>query len=161
MEFHPFHHAALSLAGTVPLPSPHPASGPVSLVITADGPDLEVFVKILQVVGDKRVITRFVRPEDVRAVRARPDDAPHSGPESWPVLGIRKIKGTLDKHAKALTEKARKGSFEEVVWYAAAIIYVAESAPVLHRNEIAVTAAVSAEEVWFIQPIHCCNIGGH
>ena len=56
--------------------------------------------------------------------------------------------------------KAKKGSFEEVVWYAAAIVYVAESAPVLHRNEIAVTAAVSAEEVWFIQPIHCCNVGG-
>ncbi len=162
MELQPFHHAALAIAGTVPLPSPHPAIGTVSLVITADGADLEVFAKIVQVVGDKRIITRFVRPEDIRAVRARPDDAPHSGPESWPVLGIKKIKGAIAKHAKALTEKAQKGVFGEVEWYAAAIVYVAESAPVLHRNEIAVTAAVSAEEVWFVGPGPCCcNVGGH
>ena len=161
MEFHPCHHAALTLAGTVPLPSPYPASGPVSVMIARDGEDFEIFVKILQVIGEKRIITRFVRPEDIRAVRARADGEAQGGPESWPVLGIKKIRGTLEKHATALIDKAQRGAFEEAEWYAAAIVYVAESAPVLHRNEVAVTAAVSAEEVFFFPAIGCCNVGGN
>jgi hypothetical protein len=161
MEFHPCHHAALTLAGTVPLPSPYPASGLVSVTIARDGEDLEIFVKILQVVGDKRIITRFVRPEDIRAVRARPDGAAARDPDSWPVLGIKKIKGDLDKRSKELIEKAKKGILEEAAWYSAAIVYVAESAPVLHRNEVGVTAAVSAEEVWFVAPFGCCDPGGN
>ena len=84
IEFHPCHHTALQLAGTVPLPSPYPASGPVSVVVARDDRDLEVFVKILQVVGDKRIITRFIRPNDIRAVRGNPDGQSRGGPESWP-----------------------------------------------------------------------------
>jgi hypothetical protein len=160
MEFHACHHAALRLAGTVPLPSPHPASGPVSVVMTPDDPEFETFIKILQVVGDKRIITRFVRPEDIRAIRARPKEGAPGGPESWPLHGIKQLQGEIEDRKKKLVEKAKKGVFEEAAWYSAAIVYVVESAPVLHRNEIGVTAAVSAEEVWFAAPMHCCNPGG-
>ena len=160
MEFHACHHAALRLAGTVPLPSPQPASGPVSVVVAKDEDAFEVFVKILQVVGDKRIITRFVRREDIRAIRARPDGGAAGGPDTWPIHGIKKIQGQFDERAKALIEKAKLGIFEEAAWYSAAIVYVVESAPVLHRNEIGVTAAVSAEEVWFFGPQICCNPGG-
>lgn len=160
MEFHPGHHTALRLAGTVPLPSPFPASGPVSVMVAPDGEHFEIYVKILHVVGDKRIITRFVRPEDIRAIRARPETGAHGGPETWPIHGIKQVGNELEQRAKELIEKAKKGIFEEAVWYAAAIVYVVESAPVLHRNEIGVTAAVSAEEVWFVAPQVCCNPGG-
>ncbi len=156
MDLHPCHHATLRLAGTVPLPSPFPAAGAVSVVVSKDGEDLEVLVKILQVVGEKRIITRFVRPEDIRAIRARPESGPQGDPHDWPVLGVKKIQGELDSRAGSLLKKAKVGIIEEAVWYAAAIVYVAESAPVLHRNEIGVTAAASAEEVWFLTPLGCC-----
>lgn len=160
MEFHACQHAALRLAGTVPLPSPYPASGPVSVVVTQDGDGFEIYVKILQAVGDRRIITRFVRPEDIRAIRARPETGANGSPEAWPIHGIKPIRGELDRREKELIDKARKGTFEEAAWYADAIVYVVESAPVLHRNEIGVTAAVSAEEVWFVAPQICCNPGG-
>jgi hypothetical protein len=158
MEFQLSHHTALMLAGTVPLPSPYPACGPVSLAITRDGEDYEVFVKILQVVSDRRIITRFVRPEDVRAIRGHSNGRDGGGPESWPLHGLKRIKGELDKRAKELLERARKtGVLDEAPWYAAAIVYVGESAPVLHRDEIGVTAAVSCEEVVFAET--CCWTG--
>jgi hypothetical protein len=150
MEFHPSQQTALALAGTVPLPSPYPASGPVSLVLFGDGGDEEVLVKILQVISDLRTITRFVRPEDVRAIRGHPDGAIDDGPESWPVLGIKRVRAALEERARVLRERAGKARGpEEVPWYDAAIVYVLESAPVLHRDEVGVTAAVSSEDVGF------------
>jgi hypothetical protein len=169
MEFHPSHHTALTLAGTVALPSPYPACGAVSVVIARDGEDYVIFIKIVQVVGDKRIITRFVRSEDIRAIRGNPDGTIGDGPDSWPVLGIKKIKGELDKRTTDLTEKAKStGVLDEAPWYEAAIVHVAEAAPVLHRDEVGVTAAVSCEEVAFSARgscgwSGCCNIspGAH
>jgi hypothetical protein len=159
MEFHTCHHDALTLAGTVALPSPYPACGAVSVVISRHGEDFEVFVKILQVVSERRIITRFVRPEDVRAIRGHPAAASGGGPETWPVLGIKKLQAELDKLAKELIAKAKTGIFEESVWYTSAIVYVPEAAPVLHRNEVGVTAAVSVEEVAFAEVFSgCCHI---
>jgi hypothetical protein len=150
MEFHPCHQTAFAIAGTVPLPSPYPASGAVSVVIARDGEEFEVFVKILQVVSDRRIITRLVRPEDIRAIRGYPEGTDGGGPESWPVLGIKKIAGELESRARELRARAAKtGILDEAPWYHAAIVYVAEAAPVLHRNEVGVTAAVSSEEVGF------------
>src|SRR5579875_2956433 len=160
IEFHPCHHTALRLAGTVPLPSPYPACGSVSVVVARDDGELEVFVKILQIVGDKRIITRFIRPDDIRAVRSNPHGEAGGGPESWPVRGIKRIKGELDKLARELLEKAEKtGILGEAAWFPAAIVYVPESAPVIHRNEVGVTAAVSAEEVGFSDGWSgCCHV---
>jgi hypothetical protein len=172
MEFHSSHHAALTLAGTVPLPSPYPACGPVSVVIALDDKEFEFFVKIVQVVSDKRIITRFVRPEDVRAIRGHPEGKGGGSPESWPVLGVKKIKAALEKRTRELVAKAEKtGVLDEASWYDSAIVYVAESAPVLHRDEVGVTAAVSCEDVGFSAvgsvcchtafpqtASHCCHV---
>jgi hypothetical protein len=159
MEFHTCHHDALTLAGTVALPSPYPACGEVSVVVSRHGEDFEVFVKILQVVSERRIITRFVRPEDIRAIRGYPASAGGGGPETWPVLGIKKLQGELDKKSKELIAKAKTGIFDESSWFSAAVVYVPESAPVLHRNEVGVTAAVSAEEVAFADAWSgCCHI---
>ena len=158
MEFHPSHLTALTLAGTVPLPSPYPACGSVSVVIVPHGEDFEVFVKIVQVVSDRRIITRFVRPEDVRAIRAHPEGTNGYGPESWPVRGSKTIQGELDRRSEDLLAGARTGVFTESLWYHSAIVYVPESAPVLHRNDVGVTAAVSAEEVGFSDGFSgCCH----
>jgi hypothetical protein len=161
MEFQPSHVTALTLAGTVALPSPYPATGIVSVVIARDGEDFEVFIKILQVISERRVITRLVRPEDVRAIRGDPDGTIGGGPESWPLRSIRKLKAELDRRAKDLLAKANTGLPAESPWYPSAIVYVPESAPVLHRNEVGVTAAVSAEEVAFANGdgwSGCCHI---
>jgi hypothetical protein len=160
MEFQSHHHVAHHLAGTVALPSPVPATASVSVVAVRDGEEIEIFVKVVHIVNDKRIITRFVRPDDIRAIRTRPKDFDQNEPETWPVLGIKKFKGELEKHTKAVIAKAKTGVFEEVSWYASAIVYVPESAAVLHRSEVGVTAAVSAEDVFHGTPMICCNIGG-
>ena len=159
MEFHTCQYDALTLAGTVALPSPYPASGSVSVVIFSHDGEFEVLVKILQVVSDRRIITRFVRPEDIRAIRGAPAAATGGGPETWPLVGIKQLRGELDRRAKELIAKARTGHADESPWYPSAIVYVPEAAPVLHRNEVGVTAAVSAEEVAFADAWSgCCHI---
>jgi hypothetical protein len=164
MEFLPSHHSALLRAGTVALPAPFPATGSVSIVLTRDDEELEVVVKILQVVSARRIITRFVRPEDIRAIQSRPAGAPTSGPESWPIRSFKKVRAEFEAREKTLrTDHQTKSILGEVLWYEAAIVHVAESAPVLHRDEIGVTAAVSAEEVAFSDeiPQSCCCCHGH
>jgi hypothetical protein len=156
MEFQAYHHVAHRLAGTVPLPSPFPATGSVSVVIVPDGEEFEIFVKVLHIVSDRRTITRFLRPEDIRAIRARPSTPAPGDPESWPVLGFKKIKGELDERTKALLASAKAGVSAEASWYPSAIVYVPESAPVLHRSEAGLTAAVSAEDVWAEGRVICC-----
>jgi hypothetical protein len=159
MELYPCQLTALALAGTVALPSPYPAYGSVSLVVVGDGDDREVLVKIVQVVSPRRIITRFIRPEDIRAIRGNPDGTVGAGPESWPICDIKKLRADLDSRIKALLARVGTGPHAESLWYPAAIVYVPESAPVLHRNEIGVAAAISAEEVGFGGAFSgCCHI---
>ena len=61
---------AIALAGTVPLPAPFPASGPVSVILIREDDGWETYVKIVQVVSLQRIVTRFVRRADIRAIRA-------------------------------------------------------------------------------------------
>jgi hypothetical protein len=149
MELHQSQLTALALAGTVALPSPFPAYGPISLVAVDDDGELEVMVKIVQVVSPRRIITRFIRPEDIRAIRGNPDGTIGAGPESWPILDIKKLQADLDGRIEQLLARTGEGGDAEGLWFPAAIVYVPEAAPVLHRNEVGVTAAVSAEEVGF------------
>jgi hypothetical protein len=150
MDFHATHQAALKIAGTVALPSPFPACGSLSIVVAPEDGDYETYLRIVQPVTGKRIITRFVRLADVRALRA-PETAEASGaPETWPIIGAREIQRRIAKKEKELRAAATKsGSASESEWLPAAIVYVPEAAPVLHRNDVGVTAAVSAEEVAF------------
>jgi len=157
MDFDQSQQTALLLAGTVALPSPFPAVGRVSLVLVTENGSHETFVKIFQVVSDKRMITRFVRREDIRAIRAPSPDAPDCGPETWPITGINKLRVEIDDKQERLVDRAsRSPAPTEIGWLDAAIVYVSESSPVMHRDEVGVTAAVSAEDVGFCSPISAC-----
>jgi hypothetical protein len=150
MDFHASHQAALKIAGTVALPSPFPACGSLSIVVAPEDGDYETYIRIVQHVSSRRIITRFVRLADVRAIRAPETEAAHGAPETWPVVGHKEVLRRISKKEKELRGAATKsGSASESEWLPAAIVYVPEAAPVLHRNDVGVTAAVSAEEVAF------------
>jgi hypothetical protein len=150
MDFHPGHQAALKIAGTVALPSPFPACGSLSILVAPEDGDYETYIRIAQIVSGRRIITRFVRLSDVRAVRAPEIPESHGGPETWPIIGLKEVARRISKKEKELRTAATKsGTACEAAWLPAAIVYVPEAAPVLHRNDVGVTAAVSAEEVAF------------
>jgi hypothetical protein len=166
MDFHASHQAAITLAGTVALPSPFPASGSLHIVVAPEDGDYETYLRIVQHVTAKRIITRFVRMSDVRAIKAPAKPDADGSPETWELTGPKEIGRKIDKQAKELLAQASKsGTACESPWLPAAIVYVAEAAPVLHRNDVGVTAAVSAEEVAFSDlqdAAHpCCAIRPH
>jgi hypothetical protein len=155
MDFHLTHQAALKIAGTVALPAPFPACGALWIVVAPEDGDCETYIRIVQHVSSKRIITRFVRLADVRAIRAPQTEAAQGAPETWPLLGHKEVLRRISKKEKELRTAATKsGTASEAEWLPAAIVYVPEAAPVLHRNDVGVTAAVSAEEVAFseLQP---------
>jgi hypothetical protein len=161
MDFHQGHQSAMKLAGTVALPSPYPALGSVAIVVAPDDGDHETYLRIVQHVTGKRIITRFVRLADVRAIRVPATADAEGNPETWELIGPKEIGRRIAKHEKGLRATASKsGSASDADWLAAAIVYVPEAASVLHRNDVGVTAAVSAEDVAFaagaLQPIHHC-----
>jgi hypothetical protein len=146
MDFHSGHQTAMKLAGTVALPSPFPAFGSVSIVVAPEDGDHEI-----------------VRLADVRAIRVPATPEALGSPETWNLIGPKEVQRRIAKHEKDLRSAVSKSkSASESEWLAAAIVYVPEAAPVLHRNDVGVTAAESAEEVAFselsLQPIHHCAI---
>jgi hypothetical protein len=150
MDFHQSHQTAIKLAGTVALPSPYPSCGAVSIMVTPDDGEFETYVKIVQIVSARRIVTRFIRLADVRAVRAPAPGGAACGPESWPIIGPKEVRRQTEKKEKDLRAQVTKsGAAAESEWLPAAIIYAPEAAPVLHRNDVGVTAAVSAEDVAF------------
>jgi hypothetical protein len=161
MDITDLQHEAAALVGTVTLPSPYPASGAASFVLTDWGGDTVIYVKIVQVVNKKRIITRFVKPEDIVAIRSEPAHDKAHNPETWPLLGPAKTKKELETGEKTIIADAATAgvTYLEELWHAAAILYVREAAPVLHRYEAGVTAAVSAESPDMFAPagIPCCG----
>jgi hypothetical protein len=150
MDFHPSHQAAIKLAGTVALPSPFPAFGALHIVVAPEDGDYETYLRIVQPVTGKRIVTRFVRLADVRAIKAPAKAESDGSPETWDLIGPKDIQRKIAKKEKELrAEAAKSGVACESQWLPAAIVYVPEAAPVLHRNDVGVTAAVSAEEVGF------------
>jgi hypothetical protein len=150
MDFQPSHQAAMKLAGTVALPSPFPAFGALHIVVAPEDGDFETYFRIVQQVTGKRIITRFVRMADVRAIKAPAKADAAGSPETWALTGPKDIQRKIAKQEKELRAQATKtGVACESPWLPAAIVYVAEAAPVLHRNDVGVTAAVSAEDVAF------------
>jgi hypothetical protein len=150
MDFRPSHQAAMKLAGTVALPSPFPAFGSISIVVALEDGEHETYLRIVQQITTKRIVTRFVRLSDVRAVRAPAKSEDEGSPEIWALFGPKEVQRRIAKKEKELRLAASKSSTAcESEWLPAAVVYVPEAAPVLHRNDVAVTAAVSAEEVGF------------
>jgi hypothetical protein len=158
MEFTNEHHHAVTIAGTIALPSPYPATGRAFFVLSEWDSEQVIYIKLVQVVNLRQIITRYIRPEDVRAIRPKPASATSDDPNDWPILSpaktqkeIRAGEATIVAHATAA-----KLHYLEELWHPEVILYVPESAGVLHRHEIGATAAVSAEG-----PVHplgvCCN----
>jgi hypothetical protein len=146
MDVTSHHHQAVTLVGTVALPSPYPAVGRASFVLTDWDGETVIYVKLVQVISPKRIITRFVRPGDIRAIRSKPKDS-KVGPEAWPLISPAKTRAEIAAGEKAIIAHAKAAgvTYLEEPWHAEVILYVPEPAPVLHRTEVGVTAAVSAE----------------
>lgn len=153
---------AYELAGTVPLPSPFPASGPVWIAFQrpAGGKPIYVFLKVIHHVAPRLRIARLVRLEDVRGIRilkscepaaaaptesrrpaVAPPPADHSAAcewEQWSVADLHaRVRDAVDKHEPK--------SDDEFPLFPNAILYVPETAPVLMQVDAGMTAAESAE----------------
>jgi hypothetical protein len=147
------HKLAFDLAGTVGLPSPFPATGRVSLIRSAQneagpsgGSKPRFFIKILQSVSPKQIMTVFVDPYDVRGVRYHTGRGTVADASSWKFMNIDDVRARIKSAIEELTKPsyAASGSFE-IPLFEEAIVYVPESAPLLARAEIALVAAVAAE----------------
>ncbi len=157
MDFTNDHHQAVTLAGTVALPSPYPAYGQAFFDYTEWDGEPVVYVKLVQIVSAKNIVTRFVKPEDIRAIRAQPASK-DTDPETWPLLSPTKTRKAIDDGIKAIVAKAKaaKTTHLEVPWQTAVILYLPEAAPVLHRHDVALTAAVSVEQPTALGT-YCCG----
>jgi hypothetical protein len=144
---------ALTLAGTVALPSPFPCLGelrlstdipqgykatPADLTATAANP---VFLSTTHRISPKLRITRFVNLEDVSAVFL-PDcpSAVSLNAGTW-LLPAEVRAETLDRLNRRPTRTRKDDAFRLGI----GIIYVAETANVLMQVEVGMTAAESAE----------------
>lgn len=158
-----FHHrTALALAGTIPLPSPFPASGRVYLIGVANtqttngnghSNGVDFYLKSVQVISERNILSRTLEIDSVRAIGFhRPsehkdhDRPPHVNGDDWQVVPI-DDSNTVAEAMQRLRD-ARNGSQNgslEVLLYEKAVLYVREAAPVLHHQELGITAAISAE----------------
>ena len=150
---------AIALAGTVSLPSPHPAYGKVSLGFNSAGRDElpsgspRYYLKSVENVSPRQVVTRIVALNDLRAV-SRPEGDAAADPKAPRVTQLVEdllLDGGTISVAKQKLEAAVKsapGDYE-IELFPVAVLHVPETAPVLVRVvfEAGVTAAESAENV--------------
>jgi len=155
----------LALAGTVTLPSPFPAAGKVYLGLLASGQSFGLgdrtpfYLKLVQAIGEKKSITRFVRLGDIRAVRVYETSTNPDNPGSWSLRTAEEINGTLTDFREMLMKanQSNSSSSHEVLLFPEAILYLPEAAPVLVRLEYGLTAAEAChlESAKHLAP-HCC-----
>jgi hypothetical protein len=148
---------ALAKAGTVMLPSPPPASGTLYLGINPHhNPDLpsaapQYYLRLVQTVGPKQVITRIVGLDGLRGV-SLPAGSTAAGGASRVFSTVNTIAEDLAHAMDALTKaKANKPGAHEVCLFKDAVIHVPESASVFvrvqHEFEFAASAAEAAEDI--------------
>lgn len=147
-ELGPDQEIALAVTGTAALPSPFPATARVSLLII---PGLKVgqregvaryFLKSVQVISPRCIVTRTVGLDDVRAI-----GYPSSGSEGeWTIAPIGRCAAQIDAAIEASKPAEADAGFSyEIPLFDQAVLHVIEHAAVLHRQEYGLTAAVSAE----------------
>jgi hypothetical protein len=146
---------ALALAGTVSLPSPHPAYGKVSLGLNSSGKDEppsgspRFYLKSVESVSPRQVVTRIVALNELRAVSRPEGDAvdDSKAPRVTQLVEDLLLDGGAISVGKKQLEAAVKvapGDYE-IVLLPVAVLHVPETAPVLVRVvfEAGVTAAES------------------
>jgi hypothetical protein len=159
---------AIALAGTVSLPSPHPAYGKVSLGLDSSGRDERptgcprYYLKSVEKLSARQVVTRIVALNDLRAVsHPEGDDVAHSkAPRVTHLVEDLFIEGGAILVAKQKLEAAVKrapGDYEIVI-FPVAVLHVPETAAVLTTVvfEAGVTAAESAEIILHTEGAGCC-----
>lgn len=130
-------HRSLYLAGTIPIPSPTPNVGRISLHSLwpkgGDAASRETVLKVEHVQSNRLAISRSVLLSEVDAVHVSDDDAnPPELRDQW-FCG----KKSVEEFA-GLLEQAKP---EEIV----GVVYVRETARVLMNVMVSMTAAESAE----------------
>jgi hypothetical protein len=140
------HHYAITLAGTITLPSPFPAYGQAFFVLTDWDGEPVIYVKLVQLVNRKQITTWFVKPDDIRLIRPQPR-AGDGHAEAWPIQSPAKTRKEIAAGVTAILAHAKTAGVKvlEEPWHSAVILYVPETAAVLHRHDVAVTAAESVE----------------
>ncbi|HWE40649.1 MAG TPA: hypothetical protein VG406_29155 [Isosphaeraceae bacterium] len=153
---------AMQLAGTVPIPSPTPAVGSVTIVAPLDAggkPGEDLFLRVDHRVNKKLVVRRHVRVADVRLVQAprglfdgtpmmRGSLAPDPRHGEWESRATAEVAAlALEKVAKQAASNGNGHHNGElaVAWLSHAIVHVPEAAPVLLNVEAGMTAAEAAE----------------
>jgi hypothetical protein len=153
---------ALAKAGTVALPCPSPATGRLYLGINPDfdphlaGGSPKFFLRLVQTVSAKQVITRIVDLNELRGIGLpiQPTKDGRTAREFRTVNGIAKeIGAATDSLTRA--EQGERGVYE-LCLFEDAVIYVPESAPVFVQiqYEFGVCAAEAAENVEFTGMSH-------
>ncbi len=143
------HLAALSLVGTVALPSPFPATGRI-LVVRPPAPKGEAapkyHIKVVQKINDSCTITRLVDHTAVKLIRFQPatgGEPPQQGPFSLDQAGVQKLVSVQDWNV--IDDRAS----HEIEPYPqhTGVVHVPENQPVLLRHEVSVPAATSLEQL--------------
>ncbi len=172
-EFSNEQEAAFALTGTVALPSPFPASARIFIGIMPRlyGSSAErYYLKIVQVITDKLIVTQFVNLDYLRAVRLRPESGRYDDLREWTLRvdvdlhkELEDAKETLKQAAKETLKQAAsetRGAYEFLLFPEhQGVVYVPETAPVLVRTEYGVVAAEASESGCFTRmapTMHCC-----
>jgi hypothetical protein len=154
LELNEEHFLGLDLVGTVALPAPVPAVGRIYVVRSpptkgakGDAAKPRLLIKIVQKISESHVITRFVRPEHVRAIRLNPPKGSAASVEPTWLTGdhVRSEIATYD-WGKGTKDKDDRSHLEvELRKDQPGVVYVHETAPVLFRHEQTLPAATSLE----------------
>jgi hypothetical protein len=143
-----FELTALSLGGTVGLPSPPPATGAIDVLAPADPSD-PIYLRITQRLSLKLIVRRIVRLSDVALIQAPVGTfAPTAGAKA---PGPENIDddyeyGTPELISAAVQSVVKAaGATGLIPWICDAVAYLPCQARVLMQVEMGVTAEESAE----------------
>jgi hypothetical protein len=108
-EFRTEQSIAHALAGTVALPSPFPASARIYVGIRPGHNPAgagRYYLKLVEAVSDKLVVTRLVSLEDARAVRFRPESGRPADLWDWTLYTADDLHDELEYAKAALSQAA-------------------------------------------------------
>jgi hypothetical protein len=146
------HLVALSLAGTVALPSPFPATARVFVVQLPPPPQVKdvsarkYHIKIVQKINDSCIITRFVDHNAVSLIRFQPaneGESPSKQPFSLDHAKLQELVGGLKWD---VVDERASHEIEPFPQHTG-VVHVPETQPVLLRYELSVSAATSLEQL--------------
>jgi hypothetical protein len=151
VELGPQHMTALSLVGTVALPSPFPATGRILVVRhppTGGGASAAptYHIKIVQAINDSCIITRFVDHNAVSLIRFQPasqGESPGDKPFSLDHAGVQDLVSGLDWD---VVDERASHEIEPFPQHTG-VVHVPETQPTMLRYDLSVPAATSLEQL--------------